>query len=145
VPPQILCFEITETAAITNLHKAVHFMQDLKDLGCRFALDDFGSGMSSFAYLKNLPVDFIKIDGAFIVDMLHDPVDLALVDAINRVAHILGMRTIAESVESEAIVEKLKNLRIDYVQGYAVGKPESLVAPSAVYHDGQRAVGDERS
>jgi diguanylate cyclase (GGDEF)-like protein/PAS domain S-box-containing protein len=145
VPPQILCFEITETAAITNLHKAVHFMQDLKDLGCRFALDDFGSGMSSFAYLKNLPVDFLKIDGAFIVDMLHDPVDLALVDAINRVAHILGMRTIAESVESDAIMDKLKNLRVDYVQGYAVGKPESLVVPLPAHHAGQRAVGEERS
>jgi EAL domain-containing protein (putative c-di-GMP-specific phosphodiesterase class I) len=126
IPPQVLCFEITETAAITNLNKASYFMHKLKQVGCRFALDDFGSGMSSFAYLKNLPVDFLKIDGSFVVDMTHDPVDYALVEAINRIGHVLGIRTIAESAETPAILRALEELGVDYVQGDAIAAPRLL-------------------
>ncbi len=126
LPPEILCFEITETAAITNLNKASRFMRELKNIGCRFALDDFGSGMSSFAYLKHLPVDFLKIDGSFVADMVRDPVDYALVEAINRIGHVLGIHTVAESAESDAILEKLMALGVDYVQGHAIHEPQLL-------------------
>ena len=126
IPPHAICFELTETAAITNLNKASRFMRELRDIGCKFALDDFGSGMSSFAYLKHLPVDFLKIDGSFVSDMAHDPVDFALVDAINRVGHVLGIYTVAESAENEAILDKLRGLGIDYVQGNAIHVPELL-------------------
>ncbi len=126
IPPHTICFEVTETAAITNLNKASHFMRELRDIGCRFALDDFGSGMSSFAYLKYLPVDFLKIDGSFVSNMAMDAVDFALVDAINRVGHVLGIKTVAESAENQAILEKLRSLGIDYVQGNAIHIPELL-------------------
>lgn len=126
IPPQSLCFEITETAAITNLNKASYFMYKLKQIGCHFSLDDFGSGMSSFAYLKNLPVDFLKIDGSFVVDMTSDPVDYALVEAINRVGHVLGIRTVAESAETAAIMSALESLGVDYVQGDAVDEPRNM-------------------
>ncbi|MHB8255882.1 MAG: EAL domain-containing protein [Acidiferrobacterales bacterium] len=127
IPPAAICFEITETAAITNLNKASRFMHELKDIGCRFALDDFGTGMSSFAYLKHLPVDFLKIDGSFVSDMAHDPVDFALVEAINRIGHVLGIHTVAESAESEDILSKLRDLGVDYVQGNAIHVPELLL------------------
>ncbi len=127
IPPAAICFEVTETAAITNLNKASRFMHELKDIGCRFALDDFGTGMSSFAYLKHLPVDFLKIDGSFVSDMVHDPVDFALVEAINRIGHVLGIHTVAESAESEAILLKLRDLGVDYVQGNAIHVPELLL------------------
>ena len=127
IPPAAICFEVTETAAITNLNKASRFMHELKDIGCRFALDDFGTGMSSFAYLKHLPVDFLKIDGSFVSDMAHDPVDFALVEAINRIGHVLGIHTVAESAESEAILLKLRDLGVDYVQGNAIHVPELLL------------------
>ncbi len=127
IPPEAICFEVTETAAITNLNKASRFMHELKDLGCRFALDDFGTGMSSFAYLKHLPVDFLKIDGSFVSDMAHDPVDFALVEAINRIGHVLGIHTVAESAESEVILEKLRDLGVDYVQGSVIHAPEMLL------------------
>lgn len=126
IAPHQLCFEITETAAVFNLDNASRFIRSMKKLGCRFALDDFGSGLSSFAYLKNLPVDFLKIDGSFVKDMVEDPMDRAIVAAINQVGHELGIRTIAEFVENDAIVEQLKTLGVDYAQGYGLGKPEPL-------------------
>ena len=124
--PGKLCFEITETAAIANLGHAVRFIDRLKGLGCRFALDDFGSGLSSFAYLKNLPVDFLKIDGAFVVDIDHDPVALTMVSAINEIGHAMGMETIAEFVENDQILARLREIGVDYAQGYGIGKPRPL-------------------
>jgi diguanylate cyclase (GGDEF)-like protein/PAS domain S-box-containing protein len=118
-----ICFEITETAAISNLNRAIDFMTTLKELGCKFALDDFGSGLSSFGYLKNLPVDYLKIDGMFVKDILHDAIDHAMVKSINEIGHVMGMKTIAEFVENDEIRTKLEELKVDYVQGYGIGKP----------------------
>jgi len=101
-------------------------MSRLKDIGCRFALDDFGSGLSSFGYLKSLPVDYLKIAGNFIRDIVVDPVDHAMVDAINQIGHVMGLTTIAESVESDAILEKLRNLGVDYAQGFGISEPVPL-------------------
>jgi diguanylate cyclase (GGDEF)-like protein/PAS domain S-box-containing protein len=126
LPSGLLCFEITETTAISNLSKAAELMHELKGMGCRFALDDFGTGMSSFAYLKYLPVDFLKIAGVFVKDMPSDAMDYAIVDSINRISHILGMRTVAESVEDAAILTCITELGIDYAQGYFVAEPEEL-------------------
>ncbi len=128
VPPEKICFEITETAAIANLASAARFIRALKEWGCCFALDDFGSGLSSFAYLKNLPVDFLKIDGVFVRGVLDDPVDLAMVKSINEIGQAFGKKTIAEFVESDAILEKLKlrYIGVDYAQGYSVGRPQPL-------------------
>ncbi len=127
IPPGKICFEITETATIVNLTSATRFIRALKKKGCRFALDDFGSGMSSFLYLKNLPVDFLKIDGGFVKDITHDPMDLALVRSINDIGHVVGMKTIAEFVESEDVLRKLKVLGVDYAQGYHFGQPRELI------------------
>ncbi|ESS70988.1 diguanylate cyclase/phosphodiesterase with PAS/PAC sensor(S) [Methyloglobulus morosus KoM1] len=126
VPTNKLCFEITETAAISNLSHATHFINQLKEQGCLFSLDDFGSGLSSFAYLKHLPVDYLKIDGLFVKDILVDEVDLAMVKSINEVGHVMNKKTIAEFVENEAIFNLLKKLGIDYAQGYGIGKPVPL-------------------
>ena len=101
-------------------------MHELKGMGCRFALDDFGTGMSSFAYLKYLPVDFLKIAGVFIKDMANDPMDYAIVDSINRISHILGMRTVGESVEDAGTLARITELGLDYAQGYFVAEPEAL-------------------
>jgi EAL domain-containing protein (putative c-di-GMP-specific phosphodiesterase class I) len=125
----LLCFEITETTAISSLTKAAELMHELKALGCRFALDDFGIGMSSFAYLKYLPVDFLKIDGTFVKDMACDEMDGAIVEAINRIAHILGMQTVAEIVEDQVTFERLAVIGVDYAQGFHVAKPEPLRGP----------------
>ena len=126
IPATNICFEITETAAIGNLYKATSFIKSLKKLGCKFALDDFGSGLSSFSYLKSLPVDYLKIDGAFVKDIVDDPVDAAMVEAINQVGHIMKISTIAEFVENGEIMDILKNLGVDYAQGYHIDKPSPL-------------------
>jgi diguanylate cyclase (GGDEF)-like protein/PAS domain S-box-containing protein len=118
-----ICFEITETAAISIIAKAARFMHELRELGCKFSLDDFGAGMSSFAYLKHLPVDFLKIDGAFVKDMATDPIDAAMVEAINRIGHVMGKRTIAEFVESQDVLAALRRIGVDYAQGYGIAKP----------------------
>jgi EAL domain-containing protein (putative c-di-GMP-specific phosphodiesterase class I) len=126
VPAANICFEITETAAIGNLNKAMSFINSLKKLGCKFALDDFGSGLSSFSYLKSLPVDYLKIDGVFVKDIVDDPVDAAMVAAINQVGHIMKIQTIAEFVENGEIMDILRKLGVDYAQGYHIDKPMSL-------------------
>ena len=126
LPAGLLCFEITETTAISNLTKAAELMRELKGMGCLFALDDFGTGLSSFTYLKYLPVDYLKIAGVFIKDMTTDPMDHAIVDSINRIGHILGMQTVAESVEDAATLAKITEMRLDYAQGYFVAEPEEL-------------------
>ncbi|MFN0317978.1 MAG: EAL domain-containing protein [Burkholderiales bacterium] len=122
-PRETVCFEITETTAITNLDKATHFIEQLKIEGCKFSLDDFGAGMSSFAYLKHLPVDYLKIDGGFVKDMADDPIDRAMVVAINNIGHVMGKQTIAEFVHNEQVLAALLEIGVDYVQGYAVAKP----------------------
>jgi len=126
VPAEKICFEITETAAIAKMTQALKFMKNLRALGCHFSLDDFGSGLSSFAYLKNLPVDYLKIDGVFVKDILDDEVDLALVRSIHDVGRVIGKRTIAEFVESKAILHKLREVGVDYAQGFGVGRPFPL-------------------
>jgi diguanylate cyclase (GGDEF)-like protein/PAS domain S-box-containing protein len=123
VPPQSICFEITETAAIANFEQARNFMSELKKIGCRFALDDFGSGLSSFAYLMNLPVDYLKIDGAFVKNISHNLISQALVEGFNRIAHAMNLETIAEFVEDETILEKLREIGVDYAQGYGIARP----------------------
>jgi diguanylate cyclase (GGDEF)-like protein/PAS domain S-box-containing protein len=124
VPRETICFEITETAAIANLDKAQRFIEEFRALGCRFSLDDFGAGMSSFAYLKHLAVDFLKIDGGFVKDMADDPIDRAMVEAINSVGHVMGKRTIAEFVDSDRVMAALREIGVDYAQGYGVAKPK---------------------
>lgn len=131
LPRGLLCFEVTETTAIANLSKAAALMHEFKALGCRFALDDFGVGMSSFAYLKYLPVDYIKIDGVFVRGMATDPMDQAIVEAVNRIAHSLGMKTVAEYVEDETILERLRTIGVDYAQGYYIAKPSALLSTPA--------------
>ena len=130
VPPEMICFEITETSAISNLASAIKFINELKDLGCHFSLDDFRAGMSSFAYLKHLPVDFLKIDGSFVRDMLDDPINRAMVEVINHIGHVMGKRTIAEFVETPQIEQALLEIGVDYAQGYIIQRPQLFTCDS---------------
>jgi diguanylate cyclase (GGDEF)-like protein/PAS domain S-box-containing protein len=129
IDPRRVCFEITETAAIANLTAALRFMGALRGSGCRFVLDDFGSGFSSFAYLKNLPVDFLKIDASFTHQLATDPIQRALIESIHQIGHVLGMRAIAEGIEEEETVRILRELSVDYGQGFVLHRPEPLATP----------------
>jgi len=121
-----ICFEITETAAIASYSQANRFINALKDLGCKFALDDFGTGLSSFGYLKHFPVDFLKIDGSFVKEILHDPIDREMVRSINEIGHLTGKQTIAEFAENEEIITMLRGMGVDYAQGYGVSEPKRV-------------------
>ncbi len=125
-PAEKVCFEITETAVITDIDNARQFIEELRCLGCKFALDDFGSGLSSYGYLKNLDVDIIKIDGLFVKDMLSDPINGATVKSIAEVAKALDKQIVAEFVETELIANELTALGIDYAQGYHFSRPQPL-------------------
>jgi EAL domain-containing protein (putative c-di-GMP-specific phosphodiesterase class I) len=128
VPYTAFCFEVTETVAVADVAKAADFIRRLRTLGCRFSLDDFGSGMSSFGYLKHLPVDYLKIDGGFVKDMLEDPIDRAMVEAINHIGHVMGKKTIAEFVENVQTLEALRAMGVDYGQGYGIARPIPFAA-----------------
>jgi EAL domain-containing protein (putative c-di-GMP-specific phosphodiesterase class I) len=121
-----LCFEVTETAALTHMERAMAFIHRMRALGCRFALDDFGSGMSSFGYLKQLPVDLVKIDGGFIRDIESDPMSLSIVQALTGICHQAQVQVVAEFVENLAIAEILRGLGVDFAQGYALHRPQPL-------------------
>jgi len=136
IPGNKICFEITETTAIKNLNAAVKFISTLKNLGCRFALDDFGSGLSSFAYLKILPVDFIKIDGIFIKNIATDSIDYSMVKSINEISHLMDKETVAKGVENEDTLEKLTEIGVDYIQGYIVGNPSPIGATTWIDNKG---------
>ncbi len=123
IPHERICFEITETMAITNMSHTNNVIHQIKAMGCEFSLDDFGTGLSSYAYLKNLPVDYLKIDGVFIKDIVNNAEDRAMVKSINEIGHFLGMKTVAEYVENDEIVEVLKDIGVDYAQGFGVEKP----------------------
>jgi len=127
VPPGSIGFEITETAAIADFDCAMRLIKSLREHGCRVALDDFGTGMSSFSYLKSLAVDFIKIDGSFVRTILEDPMDGAIVEAVNTIGHIAGIQTIAEFVENDEIMQRLTTMGVDFAQGWAVERPQPFV------------------
>jgi EAL domain-containing protein (putative c-di-GMP-specific phosphodiesterase class I) len=126
LPPDSIGFELTETAAVSNLSSAEKLMRRLKVLGCCIALDDFGTGMSSFAYLRKLPVDYLKIDGEFVKDMVRDAVDYAMVEAIQHIGRVIGIQTVAEWVEDQATFNALALIGVDYVQGFRIGVPIPL-------------------
>jgi len=126
-----ICFEITETAAIASFSQAARFIQALKQLGCKFALDNFGTGLSSFGYLKHFPVDFLKIDGCFVKEMLHDPIDREMVRSINEIGHLTGKLTIAGFAENVEIINMLRSLGVDYAQGYGIASPQRIVKIAA--------------
>ena len=126
LPEGAICFEITETAAIASYTQANRFIHALRELGCKFALDDFGTGLSSFGYLKHFPVDFLKIDGSFVRLMLQDAIYQSIVEAINKIGHVAGIQTIAEFVEDDIVIEKLKEIGVDYAQGFGIAKPQPI-------------------
>lgn len=145
IDPRALCFEVSETVAVTNAGRVAHLMHEIRALGCRFALDDFGNGMSSFGLLKRLPVDYLKIDGSFVKGITEDSTDYAMVEAINRVGHVMGIKTVAEYVSKPQIAERLAEIGVDYGQGYALGRPEpltDLLAASRIEERRLRVVGD---
>jgi diguanylate cyclase (GGDEF)-like protein len=121
LPTSKVCFEITETAAVGNLDQVIEFMEKMKVLGVQFSLDDFGTGLSSYSYLRNLPVDFLKIDGVFVKDILDNPNDYAVVKSINEIGHFMGKKTIAEFVENDEVLEVLREIGVDFAQGYGIG------------------------
>jgi EAL domain-containing protein (putative c-di-GMP-specific phosphodiesterase class I) len=121
-----ICFEITETAAVASFSQANRFIHSLKELGCKFALDDFGTGLSSFGYLKHFPVDYLKIDGSFVKEIVNDPIDREMVRSINEIGHLTGKKTIAEFAETQEIVDLLRNLGVDYAQGFGVALPQAI-------------------
>ena len=125
-PTAKVCFEITETAAIANLDNAIDFMNRMRIIGCRFSLDDFGTGLSSYSYLRNLPVDYVKIDGVFVKDIATNPGDYAVVRSINEIGHYMGKKTIAECVEDKEVLDRLEEIGVDYAQGYEIEKPLPL-------------------
>jgi len=127
IAPEDICFEITETAAIHRFTQASKLIQALKKLGCQFALDDFGSGLSSFGYLKHIPVDYLKIDGGFVQDIVEDPIDFAMVSAIHKVGKAMGIKTVAEFVENIAVIDRLREIGIDYIQGFGVEYPHPFI------------------
>ncbi|OQX13808.1 MAG: GGDEF-domain containing protein, partial [Thiothrix lacustris] len=126
ISPAMLCFEITERVAIHNVELAQKFIETLKGLGCSFSLDDFGTGVSSFSYLKTLAVDYLKIDGSFIKDIATDSIAEAMVRSVNQVGHLMGIQVIAEYVENEQIIGILRDIGVDYGQGYGISKPLPL-------------------
>lgn len=123
VPADRICFEVTETAAISRLDSAIDFISDMRARGCRFALDDFGTGVSTFSYLRNLPLDYVKIDGSFVRDMAGDKLMATMVDSINQIVHAVGLKSVAEFVENETILEQLRSMGVDYAQGYQISHP----------------------
>ncbi len=135
IPPESVCFEVTETAAIANLSRATRFISVLRGMGCSFALDDFGAGLSSFGYLKSLPVDYLKIDGSFVKDMVEDRVDRAMVESINQIGHVLGLKTIGEFAENDAVTQALEDVGVDYAQGNGIAVPQPLHDILASYID----------
>jgi EAL domain-containing protein (putative c-di-GMP-specific phosphodiesterase class I) len=128
VPARGLCFEITETAAIANVARAAQFISELSQHGVRFALDDFGAGLSSFGYLKHLAIDFLKIDGGFVGNILRNPVDHAIVRAINEIGHVMQICTVAEWVETPEVLDELRRLGVDFVQGFGIARPMPLAS-----------------
>ena len=126
IEPSKICFEITETAAITNYTQAVKFIEHMKRLGFCFALDDFGTGVCSYAYLKNFSINYLKIDGNFVSGLHDDPMNRAIIESIVHIAKVMQVHTIAEWVEDEIIMEEVKKLGVNYIQGYHVGRPEPV-------------------
>jgi len=126
LPASMICFEITETSAIGSLDRAIEFMEKLKVIGVQFSLDDFGTGLSSYSYLRNLPVDYLKIDGVFVKDIMTNPSDYAVVKSINEIGHFMGKKTIAEYVEDDQVLEMLRDIGIDFAQGYGIEKKVPL-------------------
>jgi len=140
LPPQSICFEITESAAVNNLRKAAEFIRECKSMGFLFALDDFGTGTSAFGYLKGLQVDYLKIDGGFVKNLERDAVDKAMTENINRIGHILGIKTVAEHAENEAIIEELRMMGVDYAQGFGISHPTPLLGSGTPADSAARAV-----